>query len=391
MLTAEGCTERRRRLWEAVRSEHSGVEWIVVAQPRHLIHLANYHPSPFEFRSQNAAALLVLERDGTATLLGDNVIEPYVQSAHVTERVAPPWYNGQESAPPRRPHLIETFRDWLGRHSVPAEVAFDSAALPVAVADAIRNQRPGIAAYDVSRLLSGLERRKDEDELAILRLVMNAGAVALDRARRETTPGMTELEVFQFVLDTAIASAGQPVQVYGDFLSGDRTWNSGGVATNRKIANGDPVLLDFSVVLHGYRSDFVNVFICGGKPSARVSELYGICLEALAAGEALLRPGVPCREVFAAINNVFIHHGLEKTFGHHGGHGLGLGHPDAPYIVPQSNETLLPGDVVTLEPGQYHPGLIGMRVERNYLIGESTDVPAECLSPHRLTMLQTER
>jgi Xaa-Pro aminopeptidase len=45
-----------------------------------------------------------------------------------------------------------------------------------------------------------------------------------------------------------------------------------------------------------------------------------------------------------------------------------LGHPDPPYIVPESNETLMEGDIVTIEPGQYHAGLGGMRFERNYLI-----------------------
>jgi Xaa-Pro aminopeptidase len=60
-----------------------------------------------------------------------------------------------------------------------------------------------------------------------------------------------------------------------------------------------------------------------------------------------------------------------------------LGHPEAPFIVPKSSETLLAGDVVTLEPGIYMPGVAGMRYERNYLIA---DIGFELLSHHGLAL-----
>ena len=60
---------------------------------------------------------------------------------------------------------------------------------------------------------------------------------------------------------------------------------------------------------------------------------------------------------------------------------MGLGHPDPPYLVPQSTETLIAGDIVTLEPGLYVSGIGGMRFERNYLI---TDNGYELLTHHAL-------
>ena len=62
-------------------------------------------------------------------------------------------------------------------------------------------------------------------------------------------------------------------------------------------------------------------------------------------------------------------------------HGLGLGHPEPPYLVPESIETLQAHDVVALEPGLYLPGVGGMRFERNYLI---TDRGHETLTRHQL-------
>ena len=72
MLTLEGCRQRRKRLWDRV---DSAVDWIVIADPQHLVYLANYFQSPFIFRSTNGAALLVLGRDGSATLVCDNQLK----------------------------------------------------------------------------------------------------------------------------------------------------------------------------------------------------------------------------------------------------------------------------------------------------------------------------
>ena len=70
---------------------------------------------------------------------------------------------------------------------------------------------------------------------------------------------------------------------------------------------------------------------------------------------------------------------MAEYFPHHAGHGLGLTHPEAPFIVRHANESLLAGDVVTLEPGLYVEGVGGIRIEHNYLI---TDSGYERLSNH---------
>jgi len=74
---------------------------------------------------------------------------------------------------------------------------------------------------------------------------------------------------------------------------------------------------------------------------------------------------------------------LADYFPHHAGHGLGLSHPEAPFIVRHSSETLLTGDVVTLEPGVYVDGIGGIRIEHNYLI---TTGGFERLSNHAIAL-----
>jgi Xaa-Pro aminopeptidase len=91
----------------------------------------------------------------------------------------------------------------------------------------------------------------------------------------------------------------------------------------------------------------------------------------MAAGEKELKAGVTCQQVYDAVRGVFSAAGLADNFPHHAGHGLGLSHPEAPFIVRHSSETLVLGDVVTLEPGLYVDKVGGVRIEHNYLITES--------------------
>jgi Xaa-Pro aminopeptidase len=197
---------------------------------------------------------------------------------------------------------------------------------------------------------------------------------------------MTELDVFLLVQSEAAKALGEQLQVYGDFASGTRCETErGGPPTSRVIERGDLLLLDFSVIVSGYRGDFTNTFAVGSEPSTGQVELFEACLGALKAGESVLRPGVIGREVDAAVRGHFAAIGRAHEFPSHSGHGLGLGHPEPPYLVPESTETLQAGDVVALEPGLYVPGIGGMRFERNYLITESG---YETLSNHELRLTQ---
>ena len=103
------------------------------------------------------------------------------------------------------------------------------------------------------------------------------------------------------------------------------------------------------------------------------------------AGQVSLRPGTPARDVDAAVRGHFASLGLDQYFPTHSGHGLGLGHPEPPYFVPDSSDTLEAGDVVALEPGLYVEGVGGMRYERNYLI---TPNGPETLSNHNIAIDQ---
>jgi Xaa-Pro aminopeptidase len=353
-----------------------------VADPQHLIYFANYAQSPFVFRSADAGALLILEPD-KATLVSDNVTEPFWEKAAVDEVIAPTWYTAKKSAPHRQGLRTQAALEYLAKLGGD-RVGVELASVPAALVEGLRSSRPRLAPIDLDPVVRPLRRAKDPDELALLRHSMRAGEAAHAAARREVKPGMAELEVFLLVQDAANIALGEQALVYGDFVSGPRCEiERGGPPSLRTIAPGELLMLDFSVVVFGYRGDFTNTFAVGGPPSPRQRELFEACVGAIQAGEAQLRAGVTGRAVDEAVRGHLATLGLDGYFPSHTGHGLGLGHPEPPYLVPESTDTLVPGDVVALEPGLYIEGVGGMRFERNYLV---TKDGFETLSNHEITI-----
>jgi Xaa-Pro aminopeptidase len=362
-------------LWDAVPRD---VEWIVISEPRHLIYFANFVPSPFVFNSQGAAGALIVGRDDSSILVADNVQEPFLEKAFVTEKVAPLWYRCVESAAHRADVLIAATRERLQKCRGDS-MGYEATACPAALFEGLQSTRPEVRLTNVDSAIARMRRQKDPDEVAAIKQALAAATAALVAAISEVRPGISEFDVYRLVQRVAGEAAGCHILVYGDFVSGPRCEKGGGPPSERVIQAGDLVLLDFSVVIDGYRGDFCNTFVCAGRATPRQRELFDACFTAMQAGERQLRPGVPCRDVHLTVRDQFAQRRLAEYFPHHAGHGVGLGHPEPPFIVPESSETLAAGDVVTLEPGVYLPGETGMRYERNYLI---TGDGYELLSDH---------
>ena len=366
MLTSDGCRERRRRLFASLPGD---VEWLLLSEPRHLVYFANFYATPFIFRTQNASALLILGAGGSSTLITDNMLGAYSQRAHVDDRIVATWYSGKGSAPERQSVLVAAGLSAMeARGGV--RIGFDQM-VPAELALNLADTRRGLQPVFVNEPAATLMRRKDPDEIAVLRRGIGAMEAGFAAARAGIRPGMTELQAYAFVTGIVLDAVSEQALVYGDFASGVRAEKKGGPPTARRIERGDLFLLDYSMVLYGYRGDFTNTWVVDGKPTSRQRELASFCIEAMHEGEQLLKPGSRGHDIDAALRKVFARHGVLDHFPHHSGHGIGLGHPDPPYLTPDSDDVLVEGDVVTLEPGLYADGVGGMRFERNYLVTAS--------------------
>ena len=131
--------------------------------------------------------------------------------------------------------------------------------------------------------------------------------------------------------------------------------------STRKLKKGDIVLMDLGVRLNGYASDMTRTFFFG-EGTKQLQELYQVVEASKEAALNLCRPGVPLSEIDEAARKVMREARLEKHFLHSLGHGIGLDVHESPNF--RTDETVLvPGMVITIEPGLYLPGKGGVRLE----------------------------
>jgi Xaa-Pro aminopeptidase len=364
MLSAEGCRQRRQRLWQALDPKPDS-DYLLLGDPMHLMYLANFWVDPFSLGGGFRGYLLV-RRDGHAKLIHDNRLPGSVEQAHVEERRIVDWYDGESPA-----------------HG-PRQLAPLESVNPRGAGLRVHDRIGDPYAPTVVSAIAGMRRRKDVDEIELLRRCMRATEAGHAWARENIAPGMSELDVYNSVFAACARSVGFPVIVYGDFAVSPGPERRGGPPTSRILAAGDLFILDFSVVIAGYRSDFTNTLAVGRKPTAEQKKNMDLCKAAMVAGERQLRAGARCLDVYNAVNGVFEAVGMAEHFGHHAGHGIGLSHPEAPFFVRHADETLVAGDVVTLEPGCYVANVGGMRIENNYLI---TDTGFERMSNHTIDLV----
>jgi Xaa-Pro aminopeptidase len=143
-----------------------------------------------------------------------------------------------------------------------------------------------------------------------------------------------------------------------------------------EIPAGTLVTIDWGARLDGYASDCTRTFATG-ELDARDAEIYALVLRAQEASLAAVRAGAGGREVDAVARDIITAAGHGEHFGHGLGHGVGAEVHEGPRLSQRSDSTLEAGQVVTVEPGVYVPGAVGVRIEDLVVV---TDDGREVLS-----------
>ena len=236
--------------------------------------------------------------------------------------------------------------------------------------DACKKARIGAKALKpVANLLGPARRSKDAYEVGRIRMAVNIQQEALEAALDQMGPGMSELEAAALIeYEMKARGSTEPAfhTMVGAGPNAARPHHSTGTTLIRR---GEPVLIDFGATVDGYRSDMTRV-VCFGRWPREWRDMYEIVLEAHEASAKRVKPGTPCRDVDAAARNVIDRTEFAGLFTHSLGHGLGLDVHEAPTLSAKAPEDLVlePGDIVTIEPGVYQPGVGGVRLENDYLV-----------------------
>ena len=135
------------------------------------------------------------------------------------------------------------------------------------------------------------------------------------------------------------------------------------------IERGTLVTLDTGVILDGYCSDCTRTWATGELPDD-LAEAYELTLRAQIAALDAVRPGPAGSEIDAVARDMIDAAGHGEHFGHGLGHGVGIEVHEAPRLARSGKEALVPGNVVTVEPGIYLPGRGGVRIEDLVVVTE---------------------
>ncbi len=348
-LDLDLCRARQQRLRSILTSRR--LDRALLTRAEHIQYLTGFRPHPL----QSAAVLMDHER---CVLVAPNQ-EPERHAADVVRTFEAQWLctlrQDQEQA----------------IAAVLAEFAQGGARLGIETSRSSPAMLIALAASDLSRLediepdLLRLRRRKDADELALLRHAIAASEAMYARAREIITPGIRELTVFNELQSAAVSALGEPLTATGnDYQCG----SPGGAPRDRAAQAGELFILDLGPAYRGYFADNCRTFAVAGKADAAQREAHAVIVAVLAEVERLVRPGVACREVFARAKAMLDAH-LPGAFFHHLGHGIGLYPHEAPHLNPAWDDVFEEGDVFTAEPGLYHETLrAGIRIEEDYLV-----------------------
>ena len=242
-------------------------------------------------------------------------------------------------------------------------------------------KRPLKSAPDI---IESLRSTKDEDEIKAIKASGRIAAQALKRTIPYIKPKITESELAG-ILDLQIrklaaVNSFDTIVAFGPNAS--RPHHQPGCTTLRK---NDTILIDFGAKYKGYCSDLTRCFAIG-KVTAFYKKAYDATMQAQAAAIKMIKAGVEIAKVDAVARAAIVACDL-PVYGHSTGHGLGLEVHEAPIVARNSKAKLHQAMVITIEPGIYIPGKLGIRIEDDILV---TKTGCEILTqncPHKPYLL----
>jgi len=220
----------------------------------------------------------------------------------------------------------------------------------------------GIDLVPTTDEIENLRRIKEPDELKAVEAAQAIADQAFQAIMGKLSEGATEKGI-ALDLDSTMRRLGADALAFETILAfGENAAEPHHSPSDRSLARGDVVKLDFGCVIDGYHSDMTRT-VAFGEPSAELRDIYEIVRTAQQLGVDSARPGMSGEELDGVVRNGIKEAGYGDKFGHGLGHGVGLEIHEAPWLRSGAKDVLDPGTVVTVEPGIYLEGVGGIRIE----------------------------
>jgi Xaa-Pro aminopeptidase len=261
--------------------------------------------------------------------------------------------------------------DWLGAIAAKLEgrAGFEDDQMSVRVLEKLKEKlADGVEAVAAGGLVERLRRVKDAEELAAIAAASELADEVWGWSVERGFAGRSEREVAR-AAEARIRELGGDPSFPAIVAAGPNGALPHAEPGEREIGCGELVVFDMGAKLDGYCSDGTRTYATG-DPGEEARAVYEVVLAAQLAALAAIAAGVEGEAVDAVARKAIDKAGHGDRFGHGLGHGVGLEVHEGPRLSLRSDDVLAPNEVVTVEPGVYLPGKLGVRIEDLVVVSE---------------------
>jgi Xaa-Pro aminopeptidase len=266
---------------------------------------------------------------------------------------------------------ITLSNDWLGgiAEHLSGRVGFEDDRMPVRSLEKLKEKlAEGIEPVAAGGTVERLRRVKDEQELAAVEAASELADEVWRWSLERGLAGRRERDVAA-AAEARIRELGGDPSFPAIVAAGPNGALPHAEPAEREIGRGELVVFDMGAKLDGYCSDGTRTYATG-EPGDEAREVYETVLAAQLAALGAIATGSSGEAVDSVARKVIEEAGYGEHFGHALGHGVGLEVHEGPRLAQRSDDLLEPGEVVTVEPGVYLPGKLGVRIEDLVVVTE---------------------
>jgi Xaa-Pro aminopeptidase len=208
---------------------------------------------------------------------------------------------------------------------------------------------------------------KEEWEIASIRRAVEITEKVFQKILESIMEGVSELDVAAEISFLNRKYGAEADAFEAIVASGERGAFPHARASEKKIRRGELVTVDMGCRYQGYHSDLTRT-VSVGNPSSEARRIYEVVRDAQSLALRSAKSGMKAKSLDTVARTHIRRHGFGRYFSHSLGHGLGLQVHEMPRVSSLSRDVLITGNVITIEPGIYVPGIGGVRIEDDVVI-----------------------
>ena len=343
--------ERLKIFRDKIEKENKEIEWLLVSNLKNLNYLSGFDGEGFA----------LIGTGGKNYLLTDSRFTEQAKKES-------PDFEILTDEPKKKIARILALKKIIEKNKI-KKIAFESSNLSHADFKKYSESFESIEFLPTENIIEQIRMIKDREEIIKMKKAAQITTESLKDVFEMIEPGVRELDIASELAYTMRKKGAQKEAFETIVVSGERSSLPHGKPSEKKIEEGELITIDMGANYQNYNSDITRTIIMG-KENQKQKEIFSIVFEAQKAALEIIKPGLKCNELDSVARDIITKKGYGKYFGHGLGHGVGLDIHELPRVSFSDDTVLLPGMVVTIEPGIYLPEVGGVRIEDSVLITE---------------------